>query len=306
MGKKDTATKSYMANPKRFADAFNYYVFEGEQIIEADNLIPLDPTELNLSVEENSVEDIQKFRDLLKHCIIMKDEMASYILLGIENQTHIHYAMPIRSILYDALNYNRQYTDKVKEHRVENDLSGDEFLSGFSKKDKLKPVITLTIYWGTKEWDGPRSLHEMLEMKHKNLFNYVNDYPLHLIVPGEIKDFSKLHTELRKALRYISASGNKEDYRALIKSQEYQLLDRETAELLKICVDKRIVIKEGEEQIDMCEALDGIVEESREEGFMEGERIGKIKAYLECGLSYEDIAQRINLSIEKIKELVEE
>lgn len=311
MGKKDTTTKSYMANPRRFADAFNYYLFEGEQVIKADNLEPLDPTELNIFVDENAVEEMQKFRDLLKHCIIMKDEVASYILLGLENQSHIHYAMPVRNILYDALNYNRQYTDKAKDHRKTKDLLGDEFLSGFSKKDKIKPVITLTIYWGSREWDGPRSLHEMMDVKYTKLLKYVNDYPIHLIIPKEIDDYSKLHTELKKALHYIAVSDNKEEYKALIKNQEYQKIDSETADLLNVCMDKRIIVKEGEVQVDMfCEALDGIKEEGREEGreegLVEGEIIGKVKAYLDCGLSYEDISEKIGLSVEQIKEVIKD
>ncbi|WP_306784100.1 hypothetical protein [Agathobacter rectalis] len=28
----------------------------------------------------------------------------------------------------------------------------------FTKEDKLIPVITITVYLGTKEWDGPRRL----------------------------------------------------------------------------------------------------------------------------------------------------
>lgn len=36
-----------------------------------------------------------------------------------------------------------------------------EFLSEFHKDDKLTPVITITVYWGSGKWDAPRSLHEM-------------------------------------------------------------------------------------------------------------------------------------------------
>ena len=43
-------------------------------------------------------------------------------------------------------------------------MSGAEFLSGLAKDDKLVPVITLTIYWNTGNWDGARSLHEMLNI----------------------------------------------------------------------------------------------------------------------------------------------
>ena len=67
-----------------------------------------------------------------------------------------------------------------------------EFLSGFKKEDKLKPIITLTIYFGPDVWDGPRSLKEMFEDIDESIMKYVEDYKVHLLVPNEIKDFENL------------------------------------------------------------------------------------------------------------------
>ena len=44
-------------------------------------------------------------------CIRDRDDEAAYILLGSENQTDIHYAMPVRNIIYDALQYGKQVAD---------------------------------------------------------------------------------------------------------------------------------------------------------------------------------------------------
>ncbi len=44
MGAKDTVTKEYMSNNSVFADAFNYLLYEGEQVIKPDNLTSLDTT----------------------------------------------------------------------------------------------------------------------------------------------------------------------------------------------------------------------------------------------------------------------
>lgn len=38
MGKQNTITKDYMSVPEHFADCFNYYLFNGEQIIKPANL----------------------------------------------------------------------------------------------------------------------------------------------------------------------------------------------------------------------------------------------------------------------------
>lgn len=31
------------------------------------------------------------------------------------------------------------------------------------KQDRLLPVVTLVVYFDSKEWDGPMSIHEMFE-----------------------------------------------------------------------------------------------------------------------------------------------
>ena len=92
MGKKNTITKDYMSVPEHFADCYNYFLFDGEQVIKAANLKPLDPTEIAIIPEDATGEMVEKIRDLLKQCILMHDDKANYLLLGIENQSDIHYA----------------------------------------------------------------------------------------------------------------------------------------------------------------------------------------------------------------------
>ena len=60
---------------------------------------------------------VQKYRDLLKTATIMEDGEATYVLLGIENQTEVHYAMPVRNMLYDAMQYNQQVTEIAEKHK---------------------------------------------------------------------------------------------------------------------------------------------------------------------------------------------
>lgn len=82
-----------------------------------------------------------------------------------ENQTEIHTAMPLRSLLYDTLRYTKQAEDVAAEYRQQRKeghspkMTKAEFLSGWKYTDKLEPVITLVIYYGTDEWDGAKSLH---------------------------------------------------------------------------------------------------------------------------------------------------
>lgn len=42
-------------------------------------------------------------------------------------------------------------------------LSAGEYLYGFGKDRRLYPVVTFVLYGGKEDWDGPESLHEMLD-----------------------------------------------------------------------------------------------------------------------------------------------
>lgn len=48
MGAKDTATIKYMRQNEIFADAFNYFVYGGKQVISPDSLEELDTRELDV------------------------------------------------------------------------------------------------------------------------------------------------------------------------------------------------------------------------------------------------------------------
>lgn len=116
LGKKDTITKEYMRNPIVFADAFNKYLYHGRQVIKPEKLKELDTTEIavpygngNASVPE------QRYRDVLK--TVMTDGNTAYCILGIENASDIHYAIPVKNGLYDFLQLARQVSETAKSHK---------------------------------------------------------------------------------------------------------------------------------------------------------------------------------------------
>ena len=273
MGKIDTCTREYIRNPRIFADAFNYYFFHGRQIVKPEELMVQDGAEITLSHSSKDASifiPTQKYRDVLKMWTIMSNNKATYMLLGVENQASIHYAMPIRNMLYDALNYSSQVNEVSKKHRKQKDVRDDEFLSGFTKRDKVKPVFTLVIYWGTKEWDAPRSLYEMLDVHEEIeevIKDYVNDYKIHVIIPSEIKNFEYFSTELGYCFRYIQSSKQKEQLQRLIEEYKdvYSNFDKLSGYLLESITDTKLPkIAQKEEAINMCKAIEEMIEEATE------------------------------------------
>ena len=177
MGMADTVTKEYMRGNKVFADAFNYLIYDGEQVVKPALLQEFDTTEIAipfaLDENESPTEDVvQKYRDVLKSTVIMQDSRASYILLGVENQTEIHYAMPVRNIIYDALQYGKQVSEVAKRHKNQGDRKGHnkgEYLSGFYKEDRIRPVVTLLSLIHISEPTRPRLIsYAVFCLKKKN------------------------------------------------------------------------------------------------------------------------------------------
>ena len=208
MGRIDTETKAFMSDPARFADAFNYLIFDGQPVIKPEALKPLDTTEIAIPYGSNARVPEQKYRDVLKLVSIMKDDEAIYAVLGVENQAKIHYAMPVKDMLYDALNYVRQVSEAKKTLEKGDAVTTEEFLSGFRKEDRLLPVITLVIYFGSSEWDGPMSIHDMLSTKNKRLLDFVPDYRINLIAPTQVpdEDFEKFSTDFRDVMQFIKGN----------------------------------------------------------------------------------------------------
>ena len=60
---------------------------------------------------------MQKTRDVIKSVVAMMDKSTAYLLLAIENQSNIHYAMPVKNMVYDALQYAKQVEEAIVSHR---------------------------------------------------------------------------------------------------------------------------------------------------------------------------------------------
>ncbi len=259
MGKTDTATREYINDSQIFADVFNYYAFGGRKVVEPSKLEELDTSAL-LTVfgKDGDEEMIQRYRDALKIATLMADENAAYVIFGIEAQTHIDYGMPIRTFLYDGLQYDSQ-ARKIKAAHIEagDERSRDEFVSGLYKSDKILPVVTVVIYFGAKPWDGVTRLSDLYECKYKELVDLAPDYNMHLIEPARMtdEDFGKFSTSMGKVLKFMKLSRGKNGMQELMETDDaYKSIDRKAARVLKEYANISLDIDSNEEVVDMCKA----------------------------------------------------
>ncbi|MCI8508021.1 MAG: transposase [Lachnospiraceae bacterium] len=178
--KPDTVLKNYWNDNEQFADLFNAVLFDGRQVIKAEELEDVDTEESTVLEHREYAESIKASRDNIK--IQKKSSVygVQFVLLGLESQEHIHYAMPMRVMGYDYGSYKKQYDSNAKNYKKAEGMSEDEYLSRMKRTDKLIPVITVVIYYGEKPWDGAKSLHEMLDIPTE-MIKYVNDYRMLLV-----------------------------------------------------------------------------------------------------------------------------
>lgn len=298
----DALTKQYISDNERFADLFNYFVFHGKQVLTPEGLEERGVTEVAIPYIGKEYKTVQKVRDILKACVAKEADDVVYVLFGLESQSSIHYAMPVRNMLYDAMNFSAQVETLTKKNRQDKALKGSaEYLSGLRKDDRLVPVVTLTLYWGTEKWDGPRSLREMLEDTEPEILKLVPDYRMHLVSPAEMDEASLnlLHTELNQVFGGIKAAADGvQALKKLEKEPAYRALSAESAKVLSAAIGLDIDIPEGG-TVNMCKALEEYARENkkegREEGRAEGREEGRAEGHMEA------IAESISALVETLK-----
>ena len=323
--KADTVTKAYVKDAGVFADIFNYYIYGGRQVILPEQLTERDSTKIALPYgADGAVVPVQKFRDVQKLYAAMTDGKIEYVLYGAENQAEIHYAMPVKNNLYDALEYAGQVEEAAKSHRKEmkrkkeegeasaeeggKTPSAGEFLSGFWVEDRLIPSITVTIFFGSEEWDGPLSLFEMMDVSDPDVLACMDNYHVRLIAPAQMADeeIMKFQSSLREVMLFIKYSKDKENLSRVLVTNEkrFRELERRAADVIETITNSGIKYDESEEVVDVCQAIREIRMEERKIGEQDGELKKAREAaenLHEMGLDTDKIAQAVGYAVETVK-----
>ncbi len=310
-----------MQDSMHFADAFNYYLFDGKQMIHPEDLQERDTAELAGPFADQFLETEQKYRDSLKLWCVKESPYGLHVLLGIETQSSVHYAMPVRSGLYDFIQYAKQVGQSSHIHRKTKQYGTNrgEFLSGFHKDDRLIPVITLVLSLDSRSWDGPLSLHEMFGMKDRSLLRFIPDYRLNLITPYQLtdSDLNKFTTELRNILKIAKYMDDPVRMISEImeKDASFQNVGIDTLNLINSLtnIDLKRIKGSEEGKYNMCRAMEEYTKEcelrgekrglirgekrglirGEKRGMKTGELRGYINALREIGMEKQEVAERV-------------
>ncbi len=319
-GETDAITKEYMRDNRVFADVCNYFL--KKNIVKPEELREYDSTELYIPALWDETDDtVQKYRDVMKECTVaMSDNRVAYVLFGVENQTKIDYSMVLRACMYDVMRYSKQLRDIAREHDRKKDLKGDAYLSRFGKEDRVKPVITIVVYYGSEPWDASTDLYGLLPDGCEELYPLIDNYHLKVLEASALSDeeLAGFQSSLREVMTFIKYAGDSIKLtEAVNRNENFRNMDILAAKVVKSVTGNTMKIDESKEEMDMCKALQDMVSEAETRGILIGEqkgiRVGEQKARVDMiismytkGIGLKTIAEIAKMSMEEINTILSE
>lgn len=290
---KDVSLKTFWRDNEHFADLFNATVFNGKQVLKPNKLTEMD-TDVSATIQSKSYnESITRNRDVVKK---MSDGV-EFNILGLEIQDKTHYAMPLRTMTYDALGYIKEYNDIKKHHKLNKDSfsSHEEFLSGINKSDRFHPIITLVLYYGESLWDGPTCLSDMMVSMPDNIKAYFSDYKLNLVQILDSDKYTFYNEDVRDVFNIARSIYNK-DIDSIFSEYKTRNVDNEVIKLISVLTATPQIMnlcKPSEQggKVNMCKAMEELKAEWQ--GESKKEEVQKaIISMLEFGITKEQILTR--------------
>ena len=252
-----------------------------------------------------------KYRDLYKEL----DNARVHLFIGAELQEHVDYAMPLRIMDSDALSYLHQKKSLSRKQTTGTDkiVTSDEYLSQFSKADRLQPVITLILYCGEKEWDGARRLHELLDLDKlpDSIKPYVADYPIHILDVCHTPDerLRQFPPDICFLLMCIKYAKDKEAFSRLRELTGTAVVSADTCETIAEYLGEPELLERGAETEggrNMCKAIRDLVEDGRNEGRNEGIQLAKnVLRMAGEQIPAEEIARELSITKEEVGKILE-
>ena len=190
----------------------------------------------------------------------------------------------------DSFSYLKEYNEIAARNKSEKGFeSSDEFLSNLKRTDRLHPVISLCVYYGEKEWDGPFCLADMLEIPEK-LKPLVSDYKMNLLQLRKSGSL-RFHNADVDTVFDVSCSIYEKDFQKINTVYKEKAIPAELGVVIGAITESQSLINHALQsekkggQIYMCGALEELVNEGvqrgRQEGRIEGLQEGILKGQLE-------------------------
>ncbi len=271
----DVCWKEYFRDDARYADVINGIGGCGQQLVQAKDLQEADSqTIFGKWYKVWGKGGRVRIRDMVRRVAFG----VNFAIVGFENQEMVDYGIPLRCMEYDTGEYEKQAGKIRKKLRKQKGLQTEEYLYGFGKNSYLYPVVTFVLYGGKKSWDGPESLHNMLDWTNvpEKLKQFVSDYPIHIVKIREFENTDVFQTDVKQVFDFIRCSGDRKALAELVQNDKsFQSMEEDAYELVTQYMKAEELIQVKDEyrkdgKVDMCQALKELIEEGRVEGRASG------------------------------------
>lgn len=305
--KADVILKDFWRQNERFADLFNAVIFHGKQVIKPEDLTERDTDMSGIIQFKGYQETLERTRDVVKKMAYGVE----FAVLGIESQQKIHYAMPLRTMLYDSLGYLKEYQEITRIRKAERGkMTEDEFLSKMKKEDRLHPIISIVLYYSEKSWDGPTCLRDMIVEMPEEMERIFSDYKMNLVQIRESEQYT-FHNEEVRAVFEISREIFNGNFDKINEKYRNRDLTPELITVIGKITDSAELVRQGkiEEVANMCTALEKWEKENIERGTKRGIEKGIAKMVLTLlnkGKTVEETADWLDLTEEYVRKVQEE
>ena len=297
MGKEDVVTNEYMSSPARVADLLNGFVYHGEERVRPNEVRDLRNVLSRWELQNSHSRCSDKVagagkadnvQTVTADVVLEVGAGMQAMIVVLEDQTDIHYAMPVRIMNLEAMGYHKQWRQAAKKHRKRKDLSGAEYLSGFAKGETMKPFLPIVLYFGKEEWNGPRCLKDMINMEAypQEIQELITDYPLHLIEVRKYEEYEEFRTDLRYVFGFLRNAENKTELGKYVDENKdaFQNLDSDAFDIISVMGHSRELQgarenyqKEDGRKYNMCQAIKDMIADGVQQGLEQGLEQGLYK-----------------------------
>ena len=270
---KDRASKLYFSDPERARKIVRLALKRMGVNAELTDLTIEDPV---VSFMDTKIS-IEKLLDKLYKITLSNDESSTFCLMGLENQSKFDAHMLIRAGITSLLIYDWK----------------------LSLKEELKPVFIVVLNMSEGEWKGPTRLEDYFSKEDLELLGPLMVNVRRLVIDphgmGE-EEMDGLKTDLDLVLKVIKYKSDKDAFCGYISSEErFKKLDEVTAKLVAELIN---VDMDGEDG-NVCKAIEDLINDSKEEGRIEGEVNAIYKLRRDGILNLDVAADRLGLSLEE-------
>ena len=267
MGEKDVTARHLMQIADVFADIVNGSIFNltggwPSPLVRPEDLVDV-PTS-NISVSGGRVRGLE--RDVAKLWTVGGTVIC---LTGLEHQTRVDPDMPFRVFGYEGADYHRQLAERDAEAKARARRG--------KRRNKLYPVLTIVLYFGTKRpWPKNRlSLLDRFPDMREFIRPLANDCHLNMV------DVPRLTPNQRTAYRSVCRICQDKDFEP--GDQELVHVEETVRFLSALTGDRGLIrnlpniIQQGGKPMTVRNVFGEVRRQSRAEGRAEGLQIGEVR-----------------------------